>query len=150
MAKAYRSTRIDILDKHGNKIGAIRSFNPSVNRNITPLRELNSDLQGEIVDLVEAPETTTISVNGFAVVGTLAKKNFIMNRIAADETLEAMKEQDFYFDIREKFIDPATGETITIVYVDCKLQNYSHSVNIDGDTIIAETASIMCRKVVME
>lgn len=152
---ALKSIDIDILNDNGALIGAIQSFDYSQSRTVSELREINSgnydaniEEAGEIVELVPGVASTTISVNGFALMGTESIQQMMFNRLANEtdrNVLKTMKDNKTPFQIKE-VQTLADGSTRQNLYVDCYLESYSRNISIEGDLVIAETASIRVRK----
>ena len=138
------STSIDIIDHDGNNIGYIQQFTANQNRNVTPIRHLNSLDAGRIVEGAPAPANTTMAINGFALYA-MQNDGSLVQRIGGSTTAKAMKsleEQSLPFNLIETITHPATGAVVSqTVYHDCWLTSHSHPVNI-GNAIIAESANI--------
>ena len=140
------STSIDIIDHDGNNIGYIQSFSESQNRGVTPVRHLNSEDAGRILEMAPAPANITLAVNGFALYN---KQNdgSLIQRLGGSTTAKSMKsleEQGIPFNIIKRVVNPATQDEVELkVYRDCWLTSFSSPTNI-GTALISESANVMC------
>jgi len=132
------STSIDVVDDSGNQIGYVQSINQSENRPTQPVRHLNSEDAGRIVEQAPQPGNLTLSVNGFAIYN---KQNdgSVVQRIGGETTAKKMRtleEQKIPFSLIVKETHPATQEVTQTVYHECWLTSRSKPVNIGTATIV--------------
>lgn len=137
------STSIDIIDHDGNNIGYIQSITPTCNRTVTPVRHLNSEDAGRILEGAPSPATTTLSVNGFALYN---KQNdgSIIQRMGGSVTAKSMKtleEQSIPFNLIVRTVNPATKEEELTIYHDCWMTTHSAPVNI-STALVSESANL--------
>ena len=157
--RAATSLGIDIIDSNSRVIGAIQSFSPSYNRNVTALRELNTaseggqliDVAGEIVELIPGVENITLSVNGFLLNGTPDVDKTLFNRVnedfkTGDGILTTLVDQQTAFSIKVRYQIPGYAQPKSFIYEDCFFETYNQTININGDIIIGESATIRVRK----
>lgn len=145
--KVYPTTQISIYDESGAEIGWISDLNETQSRPVEPIRHLNSDDAGRIVQGVPKPADFTLSVTGFAIYkrgandgGSLAAR-LIANSGNPHTLMKSLEEQKIPFRIKKKVINPGTeGDTIT-VYHGCWITNYNNPTSVNN-AFVTETADI--------
>ena len=144
MSRALTTLGIKII-LDGNVVGAIQSFSSNHTRNVTKLREVGSDVPGEVVDIVPGVEDATLQVNGFAIAPIRSGEfETLPNRITTEgnKRLLSLMDQKIPFSLIEELGSPDGNITARIEYEGCMLTNYSRNVTIEGNFVVAENASL--------
>jgi len=139
--KVVISTSIDIVVGQ-NKVGVVESFNPTYNRPVQRVRELNSETAGRTLEIAPSPEEFSINITGFMLYSS--GQQHLFQRIAGTDGEEyiSLSSQQEPFDIIETYTHPANNKlTFEVVYKGCWLTNYSKTQNI-GTAIVAESATV--------
>lgn len=144
--KVYLTSQITILDEQGNEIGWITDMTENQDRAIEPIRHLNANDAGRILQGAPRPANYTVDVTGFGIYrdsidyegSTIAR--LIKNSGNANKLMKSLEEQKVSFVIKVEVVNP-NGENSTTVYHGCWISRYSKPYSINN-AFVAETASI--------
>jgi hypothetical protein len=121
-------------------------MNPTRDRPVEPIRHLNADDAGRVVQGVPRPETNTLTVSGFTLYKpTVDTEGNVMSRMIANagnphKLMVSLEEQKVKFSIKEKVINPNGEDGITL-YHGCWITRWNAPRSIDN-AFVTETVDI--------
>jgi len=154
--KVYPTTVITIIGDDGSEIGWIQEINESQDRPVEPVRHLNSEDAGRILQGVPKPANFTLAVTGFAIYKQDIQTNgSVISRLIKTSTdnptklMKSLEEQKYPFSMRKEVHMPtvegvtaeAPGITETTYYHGCWLTRFNAPASINN-AFVTESADI--------
>jgi len=124
----------------GGVLGTLQGFNPSVNRALERVREINWSNLEDTVEIVPGRSEITISID------RLETYDKAMMEALGYDSLEELPQITSPITITETITD-SLGRTRTISYVDCWIQSWGKTIR-EGTITVTETVTLWPTKIV--
>lgn len=145
--KVYPTTQITVFGENGDEIGWVQDINESQERGVEPVRHLNSDDAGRIVQGVPRPANYTLSVTGFAIYmpntdteGTTIARLIEKAANNPSKLMKSLEEQKYPFAIRKSIVNP-NGENSETYYHGCWITRFNNPTSINN-AFVTETVDL--------
>lgn len=125
---------------NGIKVGSAQSLSPSETLTNAIIRELDSDVAGEIIEIAIGVPSFSVSLTRF--------KTYQTNMYAAlGYVIQNIGDITDPLDLQTVFKSARTGNTVVRTFVDATIESMSDAVNI-GTVLVTENANFKVRKVI--